>query len=84
MKKLLFTLLICLGSFIGFSQAPQYEILISPKLIQAFTDSNIIELESKIVTLQSPTDTVYYNVNEWTQIKIYPTGNIINAIKEEQ
>jgi len=83
MRKLLTIILISLSGF-TYAQTPVYEIIKNPKVEQAFTQENIDSLEVKILQLRHQTETVYYEVSEWTTVKIYPIIQKLNAIKEEQ
>ena len=48
-----------------------YEIIRNPKHPELFTTEGTIILEAKLKELRH-IETVYYNVSEWTTIKIYP------------
>lgn len=52
-----------------------YEIIKSPKHVEHFTTEGVVNLEVKLRELRRD-ETVYYNVSEWTTVKIYPTKNI--------
>lgn len=79
MKEFSLILIVCLAA--KFCSAQEYELISTSKTEELMTRETMDTILSKVSQLQHSTETVYYQLSEFTTILIYPK---IRELKKEE